>query len=701
MKIRRQIRRSGFYFALGFSGFLAGCSGDTKMVSGCQADNQCPGDQICRPSDGKCVAKPEYTMVTIEKFGDGSGTVTSEPAGIDCGNTCSGSFQVGSPLKLTAVPAAGSRVGSFSVGCASGNTTCEFSPENTEPVRVVVNFSLTDSGGPAALCNTFGFCWENPKPVGNRLNDVAVVAPGELWAVGDAGTIVRRSGGVFSLVSTGQVKNLYSIWGSAAELYIVGEGGVIIHGVSNVLTPESSPVTTDLYDVFSTGGIGYAVGAGGRLLRRTSSWAADTSPTSVELRGVYGNSTSDVWAVGAQGTAVRWNGSMWSTTPVTAFGTFTMRGISGGGGGPLYAIDSFGGIYSYNTSWSQVRSMSTDDLQGVSVISGTPYVAGNNVGGMILHYTGTSWTRDVQGSIGFRGVSGTGPTELWAVGEAGAIWQSDGTTWNPRGSGITSNLNGVFATDGQHAWAVGQNGALMVYNGSYFAPFSLGGSTPNLNAVWASSASNVIVVGNNGFIVRYDGSNWLTMTSGTTQNLRAVYGVSATRAYAVGDNGAVVTYDGTSWTPMTGASTNLRAVWASSSSDIYVAGDLGKVLRSTGGAFTEITPGPATTASIGGIFGTTAGDFWITADTSLLRYSGGSFGAAVTPAPAVTGLRGIFGTTSSEIFAVGGGGALVKYNGTSWSRVTTGAGTDLLSVGTSGRKLWLVGSGGTILRQDI
>lgn len=679
----------------------SGCSGDTKMVSGCQSDNQCPGDQICRPSDGKCVPKPEYTMVTIEKFGDGSGSVTSEPAGIDCGSTCSGSFQVGSPLKLTAMPAAGSRVGSFSVGCASGNSTCEFSPESTEPVRVVVNFSLTEGGGPAALCNSFGFCWENPKPVGNRLNDVAVMGPGEIWAVGDAGTIVRRSGGAFTLVSTGQIRNLNSIWGGGAELYIVGDGGTIIHGVSNVLSNESSPVATDLYDVFSTGGIGYAVGAGGRVLRRTSSWAADTSPTTVELRGVYGNSTNDVWALGAQGTAVRWNGAMWTASNPPAFGTFTMRGISGGGGGPLYAIDSFGGIYSYSTAWAQVRSMSTDDLQGVAVISGTPYVAGNNVGGLIMHYTGSSWQRDVQGGIGFRGVAGTGPTELWAVGEAGAIWQSDGTTWSPRGSGITSNMNGVFATDAQHAWAVGNSGALMVYNGSYFTPVSVGGSTPNLNAVWASGANNVIVVGNNGFIVRYDGSNWLTMPSGTTQHLRAVYGVSATRAYAVGDNGAVVTFDGTSWSQVGGATTNLRAVWASSPGDVYVAGDMGKVLRSNGGAFAEISPGPATTASIGGIYGASAGDFWITADTALFRYTGGAFGAAVTPIPTVTGLRGIFGTGATEIWAVGGGGALLKYSGVSWSRVTTGAGTDLLAVGTSARKLWIAGSGGTILRQDI
>jgi len=44
-----------------------------------------------------------YTL-TITKAGSGSGTVTSSPAGIDCGGTCSAEFASGSTITLTATP---------------------------------------------------------------------------------------------------------------------------------------------------------------------------------------------------------------------------------------------------------------------------------------------------------------------------------------------------------------------------------------------------------------------------------------------------------------------------------------------------------------------------------------------------------------------------------------------------------------------
>jgi hypothetical protein len=53
---------------------------------------------------------PQFTL-TVSATGTGSGTLTSSPAGISCGGgatKCSASFDVGSQVKLTATPAAGS-----------------------------------------------------------------------------------------------------------------------------------------------------------------------------------------------------------------------------------------------------------------------------------------------------------------------------------------------------------------------------------------------------------------------------------------------------------------------------------------------------------------------------------------------------------------------------------------------------------------
>jgi hypothetical protein len=62
--------------------------------------------------------------VAVAKAGTGAGTVTSTPAGIDCGATCGGDFLQGSSVALAAVPAPGSRFEGWSGDCA-GLGACE------------------------------------------------------------------------------------------------------------------------------------------------------------------------------------------------------------------------------------------------------------------------------------------------------------------------------------------------------------------------------------------------------------------------------------------------------------------------------------------------------------------------------------------------------------------------------------------------
>jgi len=54
------------------------------------------------------VAYPEKYTLTVTKSGSGTGTVTSSPAGIDCGSTCSSTFPSDSTVTLTETPDLGS-----------------------------------------------------------------------------------------------------------------------------------------------------------------------------------------------------------------------------------------------------------------------------------------------------------------------------------------------------------------------------------------------------------------------------------------------------------------------------------------------------------------------------------------------------------------------------------------------------------------
>jgi len=66
---------------------------------------------------------PEST-ISVRLAGDGVGTVTSSPAGIDCGSTCSGAFPDNNPMTLNAAPAAGSKFAGWSGGGCSGTSPC-------------------------------------------------------------------------------------------------------------------------------------------------------------------------------------------------------------------------------------------------------------------------------------------------------------------------------------------------------------------------------------------------------------------------------------------------------------------------------------------------------------------------------------------------------------------------------------------------
>lgn len=68
------------------------------------------------------VLTPERVL-TVTRNGTGSGTVTSTPAGIACGDTCSFAFNNGASVALTAVASAGSVFAEWGGGC-SGNGAC-------------------------------------------------------------------------------------------------------------------------------------------------------------------------------------------------------------------------------------------------------------------------------------------------------------------------------------------------------------------------------------------------------------------------------------------------------------------------------------------------------------------------------------------------------------------------------------------------
>jgi uncharacterized repeat protein (TIGR02543 family) len=100
--------------------------------------------------------------LTVATDGDGVGTVTSVPSGIDCGADCSEAFGVGQVVTLTATAAPGHRFAGWSGDCAGTGVDCEVTMDQDraatatfEEIRLQVTVNVTGGGrvvsDPAAI----------------------------------------------------------------------------------------------------------------------------------------------------------------------------------------------------------------------------------------------------------------------------------------------------------------------------------------------------------------------------------------------------------------------------------------------------------------------------------------------------------------------------------------------------------------------
>jgi hypothetical protein len=93
----------------------------------------------------------QYTL-TVAKAGSGTGTVTSDPSGIDCGSDCTEVYEEGTAVVLTATPDSGSDFAGWSGGGCSGTGDCTVTL--TADITVTATFSQSGCPVTTALQDT-------------------------------------------------------------------------------------------------------------------------------------------------------------------------------------------------------------------------------------------------------------------------------------------------------------------------------------------------------------------------------------------------------------------------------------------------------------------------------------------------------------------------------------------------------------------
>jgi hypothetical protein len=196
-----------------------------------------------------------------------------------------------------------------------------------------------------------------------------------------------------------------------------------------------------------------------------------------------------------------------------------LKGVWGSSATDVYAVGENGTILHYGGSeWSKMNSMTIEHLYAVWGTSGANiYAVG--AAGTILHFNGVLWSDEIQSGTtnNLRAIWGSGTNDIYVVGDKGTILHYDGSNWSSMDSGTTAWLLGVWGTSDKNLYAVGG-----YYDGE--------GIWFDLNS-WDGGA-----------ILHYDGTNWSEIQGDISYRLTSIWGTSASNIYTVGAQATILHY---------------------------------------------------------------------------------------------------------------------------------------------------------------
>lgn len=274
----------------------------------------------------------------------------------------------------------------------------------------------------ATACPAAGVWCQEVSPAGTTtLRGVWAASADDVFAVGDAGTILRRTNDAWTAMTSNTAGNLHSVWGtSASDIWAGGTSGALVHFDGQTWSPVTG-LATDINAIWGSGRDDvWFVGQGAVQHWIGGGFAAQTS-FGFELLSISGTGPSDVWVTGEATNVRRWNGSTWAT-------------LSAGVGASMMAI--------------------------LAITPSDVWVSDFNTKKETSHWNGSAWTIRPTSLAIFNGMSALGTNDVWGAGNAGKIGRWNGSAWStpevPFGTGILW----AIATRPGHAWVVGSAGVI-------------------------------------------------------------------------------------------------------------------------------------------------------------------------------------------------------------------------------------------------
>lgn len=435
----------------------------------------------------------------------------------------------------------------------------------------------------------------------------------------------------------------------------------------------------------------WAVGDSGTLLRWDGArWALAQGPTSASLRGVWGSSASDVWAVGAdsteQGVITHFDGGQWNVVP--GLQVPSLDGVAGASASDGWAVGEAGTLLRLRAGgWQPHSSPTSQRLKSVAVFpSGQAMAAG--LGGLFT-FDGTTWSRASQDDWPweYEWVGGRSEADYWVASRSRFC-----RVHPPAATSCSSNMIPeyrfdivrVFSANPQEAWIAWT----MLYDyqspptsRSYIGRYVDGASDMSVLAdsgqrvrgLWGAVADDVWAVGDFGTLMRWDGREWKNANRSTVQELRAIAVAAPDDAWAVGRNETLLHFTGDRWKAAARPAGDWPEPWS-----VSMAG--------RGAAW--------------GLSQMTEGHFLSPPDhrqTTISRLTGGTWQLA---GRVDFDLNAIWAASPDEAWAVGDQGTLARCN-PSCASVPSPTQASLKAVwGSSPRDVWASGESGTLVHFD-
>lgn len=268
------------------------------------------------------------------------------------------------------------------------------------------------------------------------------------------------------------------------------------------------------------------------------------------------------------------------------------------------------------------------------------------------------------------GIYPASPSHVRAVGQSGAHYFFDGGSWQPVASG-SNDLNWVGGSGPSDVWYVGElritrhyqpatdfvsrdfplSGPIDLRAAASLGPGEIialgtsrqayhhypdggaqaedpltdpldGGAAPYMLGAWAFSPSDVWAVGLRGTVRHRTGGGWAVVDAGFTGHLYAIHGAAPDELWAAGEGTELLHHKDGVWTrrQVSASSGRFNSVWASSRDDVWFGGQ-NELIHWDGCRF-GVVPSPVSSGEIYSIHGLTPLDVWAgTQGGKIFRYS--------------------------------------------------------------------------------